>query len=281
MIAGVNRVRLTKPSTGIHELQVGAPTGSKPDADSKTLIARIGCAGWNIPRPAAASFQLEGTHLERYSRVFNCCEINSSFYRSHKDSTWERWAAAVPEQFQFSVKIPRTITHEAKLKCNPGDLRDFLKQVNFLGQKLGALLIQLPPSFGFDSATATSFFALLRNLHDGDVVLEARNETWFSTIAADLLTNFKIAGVAADPACIPAASHPSGYGQVVYFRLHGSPRRYYSPYGSEFLKAKASEMTRLSRKSQAWCIFDNTAAGSATTDALQLKKYFIKASLKD
>src|SRR5581483_7212031 len=88
----------------------------------------IGCAGWIIPRLATPLFDTEGTHLERYSRVFNCCEINSSFYRSHKRETWERWANSVPDEFRFSVKVPKAITHEARLNCTPEALAKFLEE---------------------------------------------------------------------------------------------------------------------------------------------------------
>jgi uncharacterized protein YecE (DUF72 family) len=237
-----------------------------------TKIIHIGCAGWNIPRQTVAHFELEGTHLERYSRTFNCCEINSSFYRSHKYSTWERWSATVPKYFRFSVKLPRTITHEVELKCEPHDLTAFLKQVGFIGEKLGVLLVQLPPRCIFDSGIAKRFFALLRERHAGDVVVEARHRTWFDSRADDLLKDFSIAGVAADPACVPAAGQPSGFGQVVYFRLHGSPRLYYSSYSGEFLKTMASRMANVHREARVWCIFDNTAAGFATSNALQLNE---------
>jgi uncharacterized protein YecE (DUF72 family) len=235
-------------------------------------IIRIGCAGWNIPRQSAPDFDFEGTHLERYSRVFNCCEINSSFYRPHKDSTWERWSASVPTDFRFSVKVPRAITHEVELKCTTEDLITFLKPVRLLGQKLGALLVQLPPRCVFDYRIAKRFFTLLRELHDGDIVLEARNATWFDARADDLLKQFHIAGVAADPACVPVAGQPTGYKQMVYFRLHGSPRRYYASYSREFLDAKATQLADQAGKARVWCIFDNTAAGFATSNALQLLK---------
>jgi uncharacterized protein YecE (DUF72 family) len=236
------------------------------------VCIRIGCAGWNVPRQAASHFELEGTHLERYSRGLNCCEINSSFYRPHKYSTWARWADSIPEEFRFSVKVARTITHEGGLKCEPDNLTAFLKQVSFLKQKLGVLLVQLPPRCTFDPVIAESFFSSLREQHAGDVVLEARHGTWFGPRAYDLLEDFKIAGVAADPARVPAASNPTGFRQLVYFRLHGSPRRYYSSYSSESLKAMASRMVDLARGARVWCIFDNTAAGFAVSNALQLNE---------
>jgi len=93
---------------------------------------RVGCAGWNIPRQAIAHFASAKNHLERYSQVLNCCEINSSFYRPHKMETWERWAQTVPAGFHFSVKAPRAITHEAKLNCRPEMLLAFLQQIKLL-----------------------------------------------------------------------------------------------------------------------------------------------------
>ena len=245
---------------------------------SGSEIIRVGCTGWNIPRQNAAQFEPEGSHLERYSRTLNCCEINSSFYRSHKYSTWERWSASVPPTFRFSVKVPRTITHDVELKCIPEDLTAFLRQVSFLGRKLGPLLVQLPPRCVFDYKIAERFFALLRHRHDGDVVVEARHASWFLDKAEHLLMEFSIAGVAADPACVPLAGRPTGLGQVSYFRLHGSPRRYYSSYSTEFLKGLASRMVNLARGSRVWCIFDNTAAGLATSNALELIEEIRKSS---
>ena len=107
---------------------------------------RIGTAGWSIPKQHAAPFPSEGTHLERYGAIFNAVEINSSFYRPHRTATYERWAASVPEDFRFAVKVPKSVTHERRLK-DAGDLLDqFVSEVGGLGPKLGPLLIQLPPS---------------------------------------------------------------------------------------------------------------------------------------
>jgi uncharacterized protein YecE (DUF72 family) len=239
-------------------------------------VIHIGCAGWNIPRQSIAHFEREGTHLERYSRTFNCCEINSSFYRPHRYSTWERWSASVPKEFRFSVKVPRTITHDAELNCRAEELSVFLKEVSFLGQKLGPLLLQLPPCCAFNYIVAKRFFALLRERHPGDVVLEARHGSWFDTEADDLLKKFTIAGVAADPACVPLAREPNGHREVSYFRLHGSPRRYYSPYPNDFLKAIARRIVDLAKAARVWCIFDNTAAGFAVPNALELSGHIAK-----
>jgi len=107
-------------------------------------------------------FSSEGAHLERYSQVFNSCEIHSSFSRAHKQATWFRWANSVPAGFRFSVQAPKTITHEARLHCSSEILLAFLGQIRCLQGKLGPMLIQLPPSLQFEFAVAKTFLSLLR-----------------------------------------------------------------------------------------------------------------------
>jgi uncharacterized protein YecE (DUF72 family) len=231
---------------------------------------RIGCAGWNIPQQAAAHFDSKGSHLERYSQVFNCCEINSSFYRPHKKETWQRWASSVPAEFRFSVKAPKTITHELRLNCSSQILSAFLEQINFLGEKLGPVLIQLPPSLELDYGRARKFLSLLRSEFPGDVVCEPRHASWFTDEGDNLLEEFHIARVAADPACVPASAWPAGFRSLAYFRLHGSPRRYFSSYSSDYLDVLATQLGSLIRDARAWCIFDNTASGYALQNASDL-----------
>jgi uncharacterized protein YecE (DUF72 family) len=231
---------------------------------------RVGCSGWSIPRQAAALFASSGSHLERYSQSFNSCEINSSFYRPHKKETWERWARSVPAGFRFSVKAPRTITHEAKLNCSSEVLSAFLEQIEFLRDKLGPVLIQLPPSLEFDHARARKFLSLLRGCFSGDVVWEPRHASWFEDQSNNLLKEFHIARVAADPACVPASTRPGGLASLAYFRLHGSPRRYFSTYSCESLNMLVAQMASLDAGARVWCIFDNTAFGAAIPNALEL-----------
>jgi uncharacterized protein YecE (DUF72 family) len=241
----------------------------------KTLMrwrepVRVGCAGWNIPQHVAAHFGPSGSHLQRYSQGFSCCEINSSFYRPHKKETWERWANSVPCGFRFSVKAPKTITHEAKLNCSSELLSVFLEQLNYLGERLGPVLFQLPPSLEFDQAGARKFLSLLRKDFRGDVVWEPRHASWFEDRCDNLLKEFHIARVAADPGCVPASTRPGGLGSLVYFRLHGSPRRYFSAYSSHYLNELAAQLTNLAIVGRAWCIFDNTASGYAVQNAFEL-----------
>jgi uncharacterized protein YecE (DUF72 family) len=230
-------------------------------------MVRIGTAGWSIPKTAAALFPGDGSHLERYARVLNCAEINSSFYRPPMASTWAKWAAAVPSGFQFSVKAPKAITHEAQLVGTAALLRQFLSAACLLGAALGPILFQLPPKLAFDQSRARAFFDLLREQYSGPVVLEPRHATWFSAEVSELLIAHRIARVAADPARVPQAAIPGGFDALVYYRLHGSPRTYYSAYTPQYLQA----LTQcLPKDREAWVIFDNTASGAAIHNAGEL-----------
>ena len=87
----------------------------------------IGTAGWSIPRAAGHRCDSDGTHLQRYARVFGCAEINSSFHRPHGATTYARWAASTPARFQFAVKLPKDITHVRKLRNSRLPLERFLQ----------------------------------------------------------------------------------------------------------------------------------------------------------
>lgn len=225
---------------------------------------RIGTAGWSFPR-TLEDFPTEGTGLERYAAVFNTVEINSSFYRPHQRKTYERWAASTPAGFRFAVKVPRTITHERRLVDCGEPVARFLDECGGLGGKLGPLLIQLPPSLRFDAGVVERFLSAWRRGAPAATVLEPRHPTWFEEPAEALLRAFEVARVAADPAVVPAAAWPGGWTGLAYWRLHGSPVMYESAYDAERLNALAARLT-----GQAWCVFDNTKFGAATTDALAL-----------
>jgi uncharacterized protein YecE (DUF72 family) len=231
-------------------------------------LIRIGTAGWSIVKPRAADFPGEGTHLARYARRFSAVEINSCFYRPHRPATYARWAATVPAGFRFAAKIPREITHVRKLVAVADVLDRFLAEIQTLGDALGPLLVQLPPSLGFEETVVGGFFDLFRARFDGAIVCEPRHPTWFTDDVDRLLARFVIARVAADPAPVPRAAVPGGWGGLIYRRLHGSPRMYYSGYSAEYLDQTARVVTQ--GRQEQWCIFDNTALGEATHDALDL-----------
>jgi uncharacterized protein YecE (DUF72 family) len=230
----------------------------------------VGTAGWGIPGACAGRFPGQGTHLQRYARILPGVEINSSFYRSHSADTYARWARQTPRTFRFAVKLPRIVTHDQRLRAPRRPLQQFLHALAGLGQRLGPLLVQLPPSLAFEPRVARRFFALLRELHDGPVVCEPRHQSWFEAAANSLLERQCIGRVAADPAAPQASALPGGWPGIVYYRLHGSPRRYWSIYRAERLAYWAQALRHRPRASPTWCVFDNTAGGGAAWNALQM-----------
>jgi uncharacterized protein YecE (DUF72 family) len=141
-----------------------------------------------------------------------------------------------------------------------------------LGRRTGPWLVQLPPSLAYERRVARTFFSLLRDLHEGPVVCEPRHDSWVSSTADSMLDSFHVGRVAADPSPIPEGAVPGGWAGVVYYRLHGSPRRYWSVYDDERLKGWASSFAALPKRVQAWCILDNTAGGGALGNAQQLMR---------
>ena len=232
---------------------------------------RIGTAGWSIPVSEADRFPTEGTSLERYSAQFACAEINSSFHRSHRASTYERWAASVSGGFRFSAKLPKTITHKQRLVDCQQLLDTFVEEMRPLGSKLTILLVQLPPSLVFDREVAGRFFEDLQSRSDRRIACEPRHPSWFSLEADALLGSLQVARVAADPVKAEGGDVPAGWRGLAYWRLHGSPVPYRSSYEEARLRGYADGISTASEQAdEVWCIFDNTASSAAVGNALSL-----------
>ncbi|MBK7976348.1 MAG: DUF72 domain-containing protein [Deltaproteobacteria bacterium] len=239
---------------------------------------RVGVAGWAIPSHVKHRFGDEGSALERYADALTAVEMNSTFYRFHEPATFARWAASVPKDFRFAVKLAGEITHHRRLVACEEPLERFFAGVRELGRKLGPVLIQLPPSLVYDDTLARRFFYQLRALHDGAVVCEPRHPSWFAGTAGRALVEHRVARVAADPSPTAAGSEPGGHDQVTYFRLHGTPQMYHSSYPKPYLHGLATRLTHARGSAPAWVIFDNTAAGAAAANALALVQELRRAT---
>lgn len=232
----------------------------------------LGCAGWSLSRLYGNEFASEGSQLQRYAARLNAVEINTSFYRPHRPKTYARWAESVPEDFRFSVKLPKAVTHEQRLQACEGPLDRFLDECGHLGDRLGCLLVQLPPSLAYDGAVAYRFFESVRKRYAGSLAVEPRHQSW--SAAQPLLVDFQVAQVAASPARFGVDALPGGWPGLVYWRLHGEPQIYRSAYGSEYLQRLAAQLNvRRAAGLPTWCVFDNTANGAALGDALAMSAY--------
>lgn len=232
----------------------------------------IGKAGWSLRKEHKPRFPAGETHLHRYARRLPAVEINSSFRNWHRPSTYARWADSVPKEFRFAVKVHQSVTHKGHLeKWEP--MERFLNDTQNLGQKLGVYLVQLPPSHAFQKERAASFFKRLRENTGAEVVCEPRHESWFREAPDRVLRELKVGRVAADPPPAAGADKPGGWEDVTYYRLHGSPEMYYDSYSEGELSELADKLRLAADDKPVWCIFDNTARGAGTANALYLWGY--------
>lgn len=243
---------------------------------------RVGTAGWNIPKAVSDRFPGEGTHLQRYATTFRAAEINSSFYKPHRRVTYERWAESVPQDFRFSVKLPKSISHAASAEEQDALVHRFSEEVHGLGHRLGVVLVQFPPKRSFERAEMDRLFARLSATFSCAIACEPRHVSWFEALAERFLIDRQIARVAADPPLFSQASGPGGCSGLRYYRLHGSPIVYRSSYDDGRLEQIAKTLEAAAASGgQTWCIFDNTAASAAAINALALTDVLCKSVAPD
>ena len=225
----------------------------------------IGLAGWSeAVSKHRDCFPGSGTGLARYAATLDMVEVNASFYRAVRPETFASWAEQTPEDFRFSVKINRAITHAARL--SPGaPLEQAIEPMLSLGTKLAAMLIQLPPTLALDTDRDGAFLTRLRGLHAGAVAWEPRHPSWADPEATRLLADHGVIRVRTTIPEPDDVHDPAG----TYVRLHGTPRRYYSAYSSTDLEHLAAWMD--SAAPPAIVIFDNTASDAGVRNARALR----------
>jgi uncharacterized protein YecE (DUF72 family) len=243
-------------------------TGPVAERVEGSAGVRVGLAGWSNPPAEREERRVGQSHLAYYSEHFSSVEINSSFYRPHQGITYARWRDETPAVFRFSVKMPRSITHESQLRRCADEVARFYDDMVHLRPKLDAVLVQLPPSLEYKARTVRAFFEKAVPPRGIRVVCEPRHASWFTNSADTVLRDLAVSRVAADPARCATADVPGGAAEFAYFRWHGAPQLYYSKYSEARLIAFADTVIGANAR-MSWCIFDNTARHAAWDDALR------------
>jgi uncharacterized protein YecE (DUF72 family) len=176
----------------------------------------------------------------------------------------------VGDDFRFSVKLPKTISHARPGDHAEADIERFAGEVAGLGEKLGVVLLQFPPSRVFQQDQIETLFASLSANLPCPLACEPRHASWFVPSVETLLADLHVARVAADPPPADGAEAPGGWSGLHYHRLHGAPRIYYSNYEPQAIDALRANVEDEAHDADVWCIFDNTAAGAAAANALEL-----------
>jgi uncharacterized protein YecE (DUF72 family) len=150
------------------------------------------------------------------------------------------------------------------------DIERFADEIAGLGEKLGIVLVQFPPSRVFQRYEVETLFALLSSSLPCPLACEPRHASWFVPSVETLFADLHVARVVADPPPADGAEAPGGWPGLRYHRLHGVPRIYYSNYEPNYLESLRSRIGAEANDADVWCIFDNTASGAATANALEL-----------
>jgi len=238
---------------------------------------RIGTSGIVVPgtKETFPEEYRSASRLQYYGSLFNTLEVNSSFYKVPLPATFEKWSQEVPDDFKFTVKLWRAITHKKKLPYNPDDITTFLKAADKIGAKKGCLLIQFPTSVKIELRREVK--NILKQVHalnsapGWNICVEFRDINWYIGPVYELLDRYEASVVMHDmPGSKPPVSDEAT--RVVYLRFHGPDGNYRGGYSQEFLEGYAALIrTWLAKDKDVYAYFNNTI-GTAFEDAQTLRK---------
>ena len=232
----------------------------------------VGCSGW-VYRHWRGTFYPEGLPQKRwfgrYAEEFDTVEINASFYRLPLATTFAGWREKAPAGFRYAVKVNRFITHMKKLLDCEEAIDQFIALARPLGEKLGPLLYQLPPSLHKDLGRLDRFLARLPR--DLEHVVEFRHRSWYDQEVLGLLDRHGAGFVTHDLVGLKTPRWASG--QTAYVRFHGAAGKYRGRYSDDQMQDWADWLRdQLRQGRSAWAYFNNDIGGDAILDARNLKR---------
>ena len=242
-----------------------------------------GTSGLNLPVPRShypENFQGK-SRLNYYSHLFNSIEINSIFYKLPRSKTVISWEESVPDNFQFTFKISKAITHVKGLDFSIKDIDHFLRTVENIGNKRGCLLAQFPPSLKIEKLDRLQ--KLLEELGEGTqnagwkIAFEFRDSTWYEREMYELLNEFDVSIVIHD---IPASATPfnTPIGSFVYVRFHGPEPRYRGDYDNQYLLNFAQRIKGWIKDNKTVYTYFNNTVGAAVKNLQTLNRYMQQTS---
>ncbi|MBM4445929.1 MAG: DUF72 domain-containing protein [Chloroflexi bacterium] len=221
----------------------------------------IGTSGWHYEHWRGFFYPDELAKpkwLDFYARYFNTVELNNSFYRLPSEKAFTNWRESSSRGFVFAAKVSRFITHIKRLKNVEEPMQNFLTQADFLRDKLGPFLYQLPPGMKRNDETLETFLAILPRQYRH--VFEFRHESWIDDGVFNILKECN-AGLCVfdmpDFTCPVAAT-----ADFAYVRFHGSTGLYCSCYSDEELSGWAKKIAEMGKNLKAVYIYFNNDAGA-------------------
>lgn len=235
-----------------------------------------GTSGLVLPVPNKEHYPAEfkeKSRLEYYASLFNSIEINSSFYKIPMPSTVAKWAESVPENFRFTFKLWREITHSKELAFKEGDVFRFIETINHVENKKACLLVQFPPSLKINMFARMQ--KLLVTIREADpdrnwkTALEFRDASWYQEDVYELAHDFNASIVIHDKprSATPPIETPENF---KYLRFHGPNGDYKGHYEDDLLSDYAEIIDEWNNQGKdVYCYFNNTA-GDAVQNLVSL-----------
>ena len=220
----------------------------------------------------------EKSRLHYYSTLLNSIEVNSCFYKTPQRSTYEKWVNEVPEDFRFTLKLSKDITHDPELSGNTDCINHFLQAATGIRNKQGCMLIQFPGKITIEHFNQVEeilhSLQLLDEEHKWRKAIEFRNDSWYIGETTELLNEHNAAMVIHD---FPKGklSSISTKANFVYLRFHGPTGNYRDSYSDQFLQEKAEHIRELTREGKEVYAYFNNTAGNAFENARYLQSLFI------
>ncbi|MCX7879564.1 MAG: DUF72 domain-containing protein [Ignavibacteria bacterium] len=233
----------------------------------------VGTSGWSFHNWVGKLYPNglpQNKWLNYYSQFLNCVEVNSTFYRLFKESTYKNWVKSVPDEFLFIVKVPKEITHIKKLINVKKEIEEFLYNIMPLKSKLGIVLLQLPPSFDSSLKVFEETLDFLRE--KVEVAVEFRNNFAYANEVINLLIEHKCCYVNPDS---PRFKLPHfATNDVLYYRLHGRLSLHKSAYSDNELSEIVDFIKSIENRIRiAFIIFNNGVYGHSITNAFKVMDY--------
>lgn len=216
------------------------------------------------------------SRLTYYASYFNSIEFNSSFYKIPQPATVAKWTASVSENFRFTFKLWKGITHNKGLNFNEEDVVAFFNSINSVNEKKGCLLIQFPPSIGREYTRQLE--KLLSCINESDpthtwkVAIEFRNRSWYDKDVYDFLDFYKVTIVIQDipKSATPLLNHQSDF---LYLRFHGPTGNYRESYSDDFLKEHAVIINEWIKDGKTIYAYFNNTMGDAFNNLETLNRF--------
>jgi uncharacterized protein YecE (DUF72 family) len=246
----------------------------------------IGTSGWHYSDWTTLFYpkDVTGYHeLTYHAKHFNTVENNSSFYRIASEATYKTWDKMTPPEYRFSMKLSKSITHLHKLAINEettGHIQYILDSTQVLGDKLGAILIQLPASFKYDLTQVDTFLSYFTREvrarpHPFDIAIELRNKHWFTNELCALLRRYNVALVYGQSSRWPSTRELTA--DIAYIRMHGPEKLFASSYTVAQLEELATYVQSLPKHvHKVYVYFNNDFHGYALANAKRLAELLNK-----